>query len=78
MLELRNVLDIWEYCDKLRSKNCEKTIFNPLTFREKFIFALPFSGKLNPYGGEHFMFHTETRVKTLSYTDIGVNTLCYI
>jgi hypothetical protein len=42
------VLDIWEYCDKLRSKNCEKTIFNPLTFREKFIFALLVSGKLNP------------------------------
>jgi hypothetical protein len=28
--------------------------------------------------GEHLMLHIGARVKTLSYRDIGVNTLCYI
>jgi hypothetical protein len=30
------------------------------------------------YRGEHLMLHIEAGVQTLSYTDIGVNTLCYI
>ena len=30
------------------------------------------------YTGEHLMLHIEAGVQTLSYTDIGVKTLCYI
>jgi hypothetical protein len=52
MLELRNVLNIKEYCEKLRSKNSENLFLIPsyakIRFGKKLLRALLFADKRRP------------------------------